>query len=232
MAVCAWSYACGNVKVKSERQVQVMYSERYGSMKELDSRMCSQLDFIMEIDKLKNIVRQSYISDGSRKETDTDHSWSLAMMCILLSEYANEKIDVLKTVKMVLIHDIVEIDAGDTYAYDTNGNDTKRERELKAAERIFNILPKEQGEKLRGLWDEFEERKTAEAKFANTLDKIQPVMLNDITGGRAWREHNVREEQIMGRNSTTHEGSEKLWEFCKKLIEENIIMGNIEKSKK
>ncbi len=206
-----------------------MYRERYKSMEELSERMCKQLDFIMEIDKLKRIVRQSYISGASRKETDTDHSWSLAMMCVLLSEYANEKIDVLKTMKMVLIHDIVEIDAGDTYAYDEAGNSTKRDRELKAADRIFNILPKDQAEELRSLWDEFEERKTPEAKFASTLDKVQPVMLNDITDGRAWREHEVKTEQIMGRNKTTHEGSEDLWEFCKKLIEANIDNGNIKK---
>lgn len=208
-----------------------MYRERYKSMEELDARMCSQLDFIMEIDKLKRIVRQSYISDASRKETDTDHSWSLAMMCILLMEYSNEKIDVLKTMKMVLIHDIVEIDAGDTYAYDNDGNSTKRERELKAAHRIFSILPSDQGKELRELWDEFEESVTPEARFANTLDKVQPVMLNDITGGKAWREHSVREEQIMGRNGKTHEGSEELWEFCKRLIEENINNGNIQPSK-
>lgn len=204
-----------------------MYKERYGTLADMSGRLLKQMDFIMEVDKLKKIVRQSYIADGSRKETDTDHSWSLAMMCMLLGEYSNEQIDVLKTMKMVMIHDIVEIDAGDTYAYDNVGNATKKERELKAADRIFNILPKDQADELRNLWDEFEERSTPEAKFANTLDKIQPVMLNDITGGRAWKEHEVREEQIMGRNVATHEGSEELWEFCRKIIEENVSNGNI-----
>lgn len=206
-----------------------MYRERYESMEKISQRLCQQMDFIMEIDKLKRIVRQSYISDGTRKETDTDHSWSLAMMCCVLSEYSNEKIDVLKTIKMVLIHDIVEIDAGDTYAYDTVGNNTKRERELKAANRIFNILPKDQSAEFRCLWDEFEECETPEAKFANTVDKVQPILLNDITGGKAWQEHQVREGQIMGRNTDTHLGSELLWEFSRLLIEENIHNGNIKK---
>lgn len=204
-----------------------MYRERYKSLEELGERLCSQMDFIMETDKLKRIVRQSYISGASRKETDTDHSWSLALMCILLSEYANDDIDVLKTVKMVLIHDIVEIDAGDTYAYDNAGNSTKREREVKAADRIFNLLPSEQASELRDLWEEFEACDTPEAKFANTLDKIQPVMLNDITDGKAWKEHDVHEKQIMERNASTHRGSEELWEFCRRIIEENIGNGNI-----
>ena len=206
-----------------------MYKERYKKLEDMNERLLKQMDFIMESDKLKKIVRQSYISDASRKETDTDHSWSLAMMCFILSEYSNEQIDVLKTMKMVIIHDLVEIDAGDTYAYDDVGNSTKRDRELKAADRIFNILPKDQAVELRALWDEFEEAVTPEARFANTLDKIQPVMLNDITGGKAWREHEVEDTQIMGRNRTTHEGSEKLWEFCKSLIEENIDNGNIKR---
>ncbi len=204
-----------------------MYKERYKSMAEISERLRKQMDFIMEIDKLKKIIRQSYISDASRNETDTDHSWSLAMMCFVLSEYADENLDVLKTMKMVLIHDIVEIDAGDTYAYDSTGNSTKRDREVMAADRIFNILPKDQAKEMRELWEEFEERKTKEAKFANTLDKIQPVMLNDITNGQAWREHKVQKEQIMKRNSDTHEGSKALWEFCKILIDENIKKENI-----
>lgn len=206
-----------------------MYRERYKSLEEKNERLCRQMDFIIEVDKLKSIVRQSYISDASRKETDTDHSWSLALMCVLLSDYANESIDVLKTVKMVLIHDIVEIDAGDTYAYDTVGNMTKRDRELKAADRIFSLLPDDQAAELRGLWDEFEEAATAEARFANTLDRLQPLMLNDITDGKAWREHQVKKEQVMKRNALAHEGSEELWDFGRRLIEENVEKGNIEK---
>ena len=149
-------------------------------------RLKQQMDFILEADKSKNIIRQTYLSDGSRKENDAEHSWHLALMCILLSEYANEKIDVLKTTAMVLIHDIVEIDAGDTYAYDTQGNTTKREREVKAADRIFNLLPADQAEKMRALWEEFEAGETPEARFAATLDKIQPVLLTNANNGKSW----------------------------------------------
>lgn len=185
-------------------------------------RLEQQMQFIIEVDKLKQITRQSYITGGSRKETDTDHSWHLAMMCALLSEYANEKIDVLKTMEMVLIHDIVEIDAGDTYAYDAAGNQSKRQREVAAAERIFHLLPEDQAVYMRQLWEEFEAQDTPESRFANTLDKIQPIMLNDATGGVSWREHGVKESQIMGRNARTHEGSEQLWEYARGLIEKNV----------
>lgn len=187
----------------------------------MDERLEKQISFIMEIDKLKRITRQSYITGAQRKETDTDHSWHLAMMCALLSEYANEKIDVLHTMTMVLIHDIVEIDAGDTYAYDAAGNSTKREREVRAADRIFGLLPEDQARQMRDLWEEFEECATPEARFANSLDKIQPVMLNDATGGIAWREHEVKVSQVMGRNAHTAEGSEQLWEYAKSLIDRN-----------
>ncbi|MBE5936590.1 MAG: HD domain-containing protein [Lachnospiraceae bacterium] len=176
-------------------------------------RLERQMEFILEIDKLKKITRQTYISDGSRKENDTEHSWHLAMMCLLLSEYANEDIDVMKVMSMVLIHDIIEIDAGDTYAYDNKGNSTKIEREIKAAERIFNILPKDQAVKLRSIWDEFEANITPEARFARTLDNIQPVMLNNATEGISWKEHNVMLSQILNRNKNTHKGSEELWNF-------------------
>lgn len=187
----------------------------------MDERLEKQISFIMEIDKLKRITRQSYITGAERKETDTDHSWHLAMMCALLSEYANEKIDVLHTMTMVLIHDIVEIDAGDTYAYDTAGNSTKREREVRAADRIFGLLPEEQARQMRDLWEEFEEGITPEARFANTLDKVQPIMLNDATDGIAWREHGVKVSQVMGRNARTAEGSQQLWEYAKSLIDKN-----------
>lgn len=190
-------------------------------------RLQKQMDFIMEVDKLKQITRQSYISDGSRHENDSEHSWHLAMMCVLLSEYANEEINVLKTMTMVLIHDIVEIDAGDTYAYDDKGNESKREREVLAAERIFHLLPEDQAQYMRDLWEEFEEAQTPEAKFALTLDKVQPVMLNHITGGKAWREHQVRESQIRKRNEKTHEGSEEIWKYCEGLIHKNIANHNI-----
>ena len=148
-----------------------------------------QISFIMELDKIKKITRQTYLSDGSRKENDAEHSWHLALMAFVLADYANEPIDVLKTMKMVLLHDVIEIDAGDTYAYDTEGNKTKRERELKAADRIFGLLPEAQQKEYRGLWDEFEAMETPESKFANMLDKVQPLFLNDASGGISWEEH-------------------------------------------
>lgn len=191
------------------------------------SRLEQQMKFILELDKLKYIQRQTYVADASKKENDAEHSWHMALMCILLSEYANEPIDKLKVITMILIHDAVEIDAGDTYAYDEAANATKRERELLAAERIFKLLPEDQAAELRALWDEFEENVTPEAKFAHTLDNLQPIMLNDATGGRAWREHEVRLSQIEKRNQKTAEGSEVLWDYAKSLVMKNVEIGNV-----
>lgn len=186
-----------------------------------------QIAFIMELDKMKQIVRQNYLSDGSRKENDAEHSWHLAVMACVLAEHSNEKIDVLKTLKMLLVHDIVEIDAGDSYAYDPAANVDKRERELKAAERIFGLLPEEQEKEYRGLWDEFEEMQTPESKFANTIDKLHPFLLNAASGGKSWKEHGVRKSQILERNKRTAEGSEKLWQYEREWIDKHVQMGNI-----
>ncbi len=186
-----------------------------------------QMQFLLELDKQKEIERQTYLASGKRKEGDAEHAWHLAVMAFLLADYANEKIDVLKTVKMVLLHDVVEIDAGDTYAYDTTGNQTKRFREEKAADRIYGMLPEEQKQECRALWEEFERGETPEAKFANTLDKVQPVLLNDASGGISWREHGIEKSQIMERNAHTQEGSGALWEYAHRLIEENAAKGNI-----
>ncbi|MCI8327899.1 MAG: HD domain-containing protein [Lachnospiraceae bacterium] len=185
------------------------------------------MKFVLELDKIKSIVRQTYLANGERKEDDAEHSWHLALMCFTLAEYANEPIDVFRTMKMVLLHDVIEIDAGDTYAYDQAGNDTKRERELAAAERIFPLLPKDQAIEYRNLWDEFEDRKTPEAKFARVLDNAQPILLNDASGGKSWREHSVKKSQIMKRNEKTSEGSKKIWDYLERVIEENIKKGNI-----
>lgn len=192
------------------------------------TRMDKQYDFLREIDKEKSIFRQTYLADGSRKENDAEHSWHLAMMAMLMCEHANELVDRLHVMEMVLIHDLIEIDAGDTYAYDTAGNKTKRERELKAADRLFNILPKDQADRLRGLWDEFEENITPEARFANSLDKMQPLMLNDASGGKSWTEHDVHNSQVYKRNERTHEGSEAMWKYS----DEHFIKPNIGKSLK
>lgn len=190
-------------------------------------RLKKQMDFILEIDKEKNIRRQTLISDASRQETVAEHAWHLAVMCALLSEYSNEKIDVAHTMLMVLMHDLVEIDAGDTYAYDEEGNKSKEERELKAADRIYNLLPPDQARMARELWDEFEAMETPEARFANTLDKIQPVFLNDAAGGISWTRHGVYIDQILKRDARVHEGSEELWKYTKKILDKNVENGNI-----
>lgn len=190
-------------------------------------RLEKQFQFCEEIDKEKLIGRQNYLTDGSRKENDAEHAWHMAIMTLLLSEYANEEIDVLKTVSMLLIHDLVEIDAGDTFAYDEEAKKTQRQRELAAADRIFGLLPEDQAVKFRGLWDEFEECKTPEARFARAMDNIQPAMLNSESDGKSWQEKGVRLSQILGRNKNTAEGSEVLWEYSY----DHFIRPNVEKGK-
>ena len=193
----------------------------------MDDRLKEQIDFILEIDKMKEILRQNYLADGSARENDADHSWHLAMMALILSEYSNEKVDVTRVVPMVLTHDLVEIDAGDTYAYDEAGALTKEKREKAAADRIFGILPKEQGTWMRGLWDEFESCNTPESKFAHVLDNSLPLFLNHAAGGISWKEHKVKRSQIYKRNRITVDGSAKIWEYMQELIQENINKGNI-----
>ena len=191
-------------------------------------RLIKQFDFIKEIDKEKFIKRMTYLSDGETKENDAEHAWHMAVMTILLSEYANEEIDVLKTISMLLIHDIVEIDAGDTYAYDEEAKKTQKEREERAAHRIFGLLPEDQQDKLLGLWEEFEEGITPEAKFAHTMDNIQPCMLNALIGGKSWGERGVSLSQILGRNKDTAKGSETLWEYqYETMIKPNLENGQI-----
>lgn len=195
---------------------------------EPDKRLQQQMKFALELDKEKFIGRQTYLSDSSRKENDAEHAWHLALMAMLLSEYSNEKIDVLHTMAMVIIHDVVEIDAGDTFAYDSEGNKTKRERELRAAERIFALLPEDQSAKFRALWDEFEEAATPEAKFANALDVVQPIMLNTASQGKAWREHGVAVESVRQRaEKKVHPGSEELYKLVSSYIDKNLKEGNL-----
>lgn len=179
-----------------------------------ETRLSQQMAFIKEIDKEKKIGRQTYLTDASRKENDAEHAWHMAIMAFLLAEYANEEIDVLKTMVMLLIHDLVEIDAGDTFAYDEEGKKTQAAREQKAADRIFSMLPEDQGKKLLEIWKEFEARETNEAKFARTMDNIQPLVLQHASGGRAWTEHQIAHSQVMGRNARTAEGSDILWKYA------------------
>ena len=166
-----------------------------------NDRLQQQFDFILEADREKKILRQTLLTDGKTHENDADHAWHMALMCLLLSEYAEEAIDVLHTVAMILIHDIVEIDAGDTYAYDAAGQATRRAREEQAADRLFGMLPPDQGAKLRALWEEFEAAQTPEAKFARALDNVQPAMLNAATDGVMWQRHGVNLSQILQRSS-------------------------------
>ena len=195
-------------------------------------RLEQQLKFIVEIDKVKQIVRQTYLADGTRKENDAEHSWHIALLAYLLQEYSDEPVDVPKVMLMVLIHDLVEIDAGDTYAYDLEGAKTKREREVKAADRIFGLLPEDQGSYLRSLWDEFEDYKTADAKYAHLLDNFQPLLLNDASNGRSWEEHDVRKSQIYKRNERIPETSDAIWKKMKEIIQKHVELGRIEEDLK
>lgn len=191
-------------------------------------RLEQQLQFILEIDKVKHIFRQTYLADGKRKENDAEHSWHIALMAYLLQEYSDEPVDVPRVMLMVLIHDLVEIDAGDTYAYDTEGAKTKREREVKAADRIFGLLPEDQGQYLRSLWDEFEEYTTADAKYAHLLDNLQPLLLNDASDGKSWEEHVVRKSQIYKRNERIPDTSVRVWNAMKDIIQKHVELGRIE----
>lgn len=190
-------------------------------------RFEKQMAFILEADKEKNILRQTHLSGHGRQENNAEHAWHMAMMIYLLKEYANAPIDLAKTMMMALIHDIVEIDAGDTYAYDAAGMETQAERERLAAERIFGLLPDDQRDELRGLFEEFEAGETAEAKFARTMDNLQPLMLNDSNDGGDWRAHQVTRTQVMKRHARNQLGSEVIGEYTKELIDKNVQKGNI-----
>ena len=191
------------------------------------NRLEQQLQFILEIDKVKKIIRQTPLSDASRKENDAEHSWHIALMAYLLQEYAEEPIEVPKVMLMVLIHDLVEIDAGDTYAYDEEGAKTKDERERKAAEHIFGMLPEDQGMYLKALWEEFEAYETAEAKYAHLIDNFQPLLLNDAAGGISWTEHQVKKSQIYKRNEKVEETSATIWKCMQNKIDKHIQSGHV-----
>lgn len=193
----------------------------------MDERLNKQLDFCQELDTEKFIQRMNYLHDGIRRENDAEHAWHMAIMAIVLSEYANEPIDLLKTLKMILMHDVVEIDAGDTYAYDEKAKETQAEREKAAAERIYGILPEDQGVEYKSLFEEFEACETPEAKFARAMDNIQPLMLQKMTDGKAWEENGVRLSQVLARNERSKLGSKQLWEYAYN----NIIKPGVAKGK-
>lgn len=191
----------------------------------MSDRLESILKFIIEVDKLKEIQRRSYLISGSRLENSAEHSWHLSLMTLLLAEFSNVPIDVPKVMRMVIVHDLVEIDAGDTFCYDTEGNCTKAERETLAADRLFGLLPEDQAGDLRGLWEEFERAETAEARFAGAIDRLMPVLHNLRNGGRGWSEHGVKYDQVFERNSVIAHGSEALWTRIKQELEKALQDG-------
>ena len=193
----------------------------------MDERLKKQLDFALEIDKEKNIFRQTHLSGHGRNENDAEHAWHMAIMAYLLREYSNEPVDITRVMLMCLIHDGVEIDAGDTYAYDAEGLKTQKAREEAAKERIYSLLPEDQKKELAAVFDEFEESKTPESKFAHAMDNLQPLMLNNSNDGGDWREHGVSAKQVYGRQDRTKEGSEKLYEITEQIIKKHVEKGNL-----
>ncbi len=193
----------------------------------MDTRLKSQLDFIIEIDKMKNIFRQTLIMDGSRHENDAEHSWHLAMMAMTLAEYSAQKIDIDRVVKMALVHDLVEVYAGDTFAYDTESNKTKEKREKEAADRLFALLPAEQGKKFRSLWEEFDAMDTPDSRYAASIDRLQPLMCNHLTEGHTWVEHDVSVEDIYKRMAPIKTAIPELWDYVESVVAQGIERGYI-----
>ena len=193
----------------------------------MNERLKKQLDFVLEIDKEKNIFRQTHLSSHGRRENDAEHAWHMSVMAYLLKEYANEEVDIARVMMMCLIHDIVEIDAGDTYAYDEEGLKTQKERENAAKERIFSLLPEDQKEELTALFDEFEAAETPESRYAHAMDNMQPLILNNSNNGGDWKEHDVCAEQVYKRQKQTRYGSEVLFQAADEILQENIRKGNL-----
>jgi putative hydrolase of HD superfamily len=189
-------------------------------------RLEKQMTFIIEIDKLKHVLRRTFTVGRDRNENDAEHSWHLAVMAVLLADYAGkDRLDLLRVLKMVLIHDIIEIDAGDTYCYDAGAQEARVERESTAADRIFAMLPRDQASELRSLWEEFEARETAEARYAAALDRLQPLLLNYHTGGKSWRQHGVTLGQVIERNCPIKDSSPLLWQYASHLMDKAVNEG-------
>lgn len=193
----------------------------------MNDRIKKQIEFALELDKEKNVFRQTSLSGHGRKENDAEHAWHMAVMAYLLREYSNEKIDISRVMIMCLIHDVVEIDAGDTYAYDAKNLTTQKEREDKAKERIFSILPDDQKEEFTAIFDEFEANETPEAHFAHSMDNFQPLILNNSNCGSDWAEHGVKASQVYKRQGTTLPGSSFIYEITDEILKNNIEKGNL-----
>ena len=193
-------------------------------------RFKSQIEFILEVDKLKKIMRRTMLMDRSRQENSAEHSWNIALIVLVLSEYVEaDNLNLLRVIKLLLTHDLVEIDAGDTYCYDETGIQDQKERETRAADRLFNILPEDQAKSFRGLWDEYEDRKTPESKFANALDRFQPLLHNYFTHGQSWRQHGIQKQQVLSRMQPVAEGASLLWDYVTSLIDDAVEKGFLAK---
>ncbi len=191
-------------------------------------RLRRQVEFIVEVDKLKEVLRQTVLINSRRAENSAEHSWHFALMVVTLAEHSNHRpLDVLRILKMVLIHDLVEIDAGDTFAYDTQKMADQHEREARAATRIFGLLPPDQAAEFRALWDEFEEQKTPEARFAHACDRFQPMLLNCRTEGHSWRVHGISQDRVLARNAHVAQGSTAIWEYAVRMIDEAVAKGHL-----
>jgi len=196
---------------------------------ELD-RFKQQIEFILEVDKLKHVLRQTILMDKSRRENSAEHSWHIALTVMLLSEYARDgEIDFFRVMKILLVHDLIEIDAGDTYCYDDQGRKDQAAKERLAADRIFNILPPDQAQTFRNLWDEFEERKTPESRFANALDRVQPFLHNYFTRGQTWQENDIKSAQVKARMQPVDDGAPVLWRYVSSLIDDAVKNGFLSK---
>ena len=190
-------------------------------------RFEKQIAFCLELDKEKEIFRQTHITGKNRRENDAEHAWHMALMAVVLREYANREFDLTRALLMILLHDVVEIDAGDTYAYDQVQKETQAEREQAAADRLCGMLPEDQAKTFRELWQEFEDYKTPEACFAHTMDNFQPMLLNDCNGGGDWIRHGVRRSQVEERNKKTPDGSEEIWEYMKTILDKHVEKGTL-----
>ena len=190
-------------------------------------RLAQQIDFIVAVDQLKQVYRRTRLIDDGRRENDAEHSWHLALMAVVLREYAAEDVDLARVLAMHLIHDLVEIDVGDTFAYDDAGQSDREERERVAAERIFGLLPADQGAALLALWEEFEARQTAEARYAAALDRLHPMLLNYHGDDSAWRRHGIRSTQVVAFNQHMQEGAPELWAYARKLIDDAVANGKL-----
>ena len=217
--------------LKEKDEMQSGAENKTGERRRRNSeRFKSQIEFITEVDKLKQIQRRTTLLDGARQENSAEHSWHIALIVLILSEYADQdNLDLLQVIKLLLVHDLVEIDADDTYCYDEIGGQDQKIRETKAADRIFNILPPDQAALLRSLWDEYEDRQTPESRFANAIDRLQPLLHNYFTRGHTWKKHGIRKKQVLERMKPVDEGSHFLWDYVARLIDDAVEKGYLKK---